>query len=72
LAELVHPDEGQVLPYAGDVWKLQAPANLEQLGEGGLRIARDWAGTSRRAQLGATARHDITHIAARYREVLGR
>ncbi len=71
LTELVHAGEGCVLPFEGDVWKLEAPANLERLGECGLRIQRDWAGYSRRARLGATGRHDILQVASRYREVLG-
>jgi glycosyltransferase involved in cell wall biosynthesis len=70
LAELVQPGEGGVLPFTGDVWKLETPTNLEELGEYGQSIANDWAGYSHRAKMGATARHDILQIASRYRKVL--
>jgi glycosyltransferase involved in cell wall biosynthesis len=71
LRELVHPGEGEVLPYAGDVWKLEPPANLDALGQGGARIATDWAAYSHAARQGARERFNITQIASRYREVLG-
>ncbi len=70
LRELVHPGEGEVLPYAGDVWKLEPPANLDALGQAGARIATDWAAYSRAARQGARERFDITQIASRYREAL--
>ncbi len=71
LRELVRIGEGEVLPYAGDVWKLDPPANLDALGQGGARIANDWAAYSHAARRGARERFDITQIASRYREALG-
>ncbi len=71
LRELVQPGEGEVLPYLGDVWKLEPPANLEALGQGGARIANDWAAYSRAARQAARERFDISQVASRYRESLG-
>jgi glycosyltransferase involved in cell wall biosynthesis len=71
LKELVRDGEGEVVPYCGDVWKLEPPTNLEALGDGGARISLDWAKYSRAAQSGAHARFDITQVASRYRDALG-
>jgi glycosyltransferase involved in cell wall biosynthesis len=60
---------GEVVPYDGDPWRLEAPRSLGAVGPAGRRILGDWRGYSLRARAEAERRFDIRTAAQAYVEV---
>jgi glycosyltransferase involved in cell wall biosynthesis len=61
---------GEVVPYAGDPWRLEIPRNLDAIGPAGRRILDRWREYSVRARSESESRFDIRTVGQAYMEAL--
>jgi glycosyltransferase involved in cell wall biosynthesis len=61
---------GLIVPYRGDPWRLEPPANPDALLDGIRTVAADWRTYSDLARREAETRFDIQAVAREYLEVL--
>jgi glycosyltransferase involved in cell wall biosynthesis len=61
---------GEVPAYDGNPWRLEAPRNLEAIGEAGCNVLDRWEEYSRRAREEAERNFDIRNVAQQYLDIL--
>jgi glycosyltransferase involved in cell wall biosynthesis len=69
LSELVPPDAGRIVPYGGDVWKLDPP-DIPALAEAAAEILQSQAQFRAGARARAESAFDLETMVERYLEVL--